>query len=398
MSAAASPRAAPAGAMLRRRAVGFLARLRDNGFTVGPAEASDMLRILAGSDLARVGDLRGALKALLCCRAADWHRFDALFDAHWLGHGMKRAALVQGQSPAARAAARPVPGAPPSGIPERLADQVERTDEAAGADARPGSSRRAGASAAESIADTDLRHLADPDDLARAHALAERLARRMRHRLNRRERVARKGRRLDLRATIHRSIASGGTPLALAFRRRRTKPLSITLLLDVSGSMDQYAAFFLRFMHGVLGHFVRADAFVFHTRLIHVAPALAERNPQKALDRLSLICQGWSGGTRIGACLASFNRHHAARVLGSRSVLVILSDGYDTGPPELLAREMAAAGRRTRRIVWLNPMAGWDGYSPKAAGMQAALPHIELFAPAHNLRSLEALEPYLARI
>ncbi len=383
--------------MLRRRAVGFLTRLRDNGFTVGPAEASDMLRILAGSDLARIGELRGALKALLCCRPADWHRFDALFDAHWLGRGMKRAALVQGQPPS-QAAPGLARGPAPSAISERLAAEVERTDAAGAADARPGSSRRAGASAAESIADTDLRHLTDPDDLARAHALAERLARRMRHRLNRRERLARQGRRLDLRATIHRSIARGGTPLSLAFRRRRTKPLSVTLLLDVSGSMDQYAAFFLRFMHGMLSHFVRADAFVFHTRLIHVAPALAERNPQKALDRLSLICQGWSGGTRIGDSLAAFNRHHAVRLLGSRSVLIVLSDGYDTGAPELLAREMAAAARRTRRIVWLNPMAGWDGYSPAAAGMRAALPHIELFAPAHNLRSLEALEPYLARI
>src|SRR3546814_14306691 len=114
--------------------------------------------------------------------------------------------------------------------------------------------------------------------------------------------------------------------------------------------MDQYAAFFLRFMHGGLSHFTRAEAFVFHTRLVHVAPALGERDPQKALDRLSLICQGWSGGTRIGDCLAEFNRHHAARVLGSRSVLILLSDGYDTGAPERLAREMAAIGRRTRPI------------------------------------------------
>ncbi len=392
--------AAPAaGAMLRRHAIAFLRLLRDNGFTIGPAESADMLRLIAASDLARAADLGVALKALLCCRLADWQRFDELFDAHWRGRGMRRAALVQGQPPQPVAAAkRMAPGRGPRGGPDGRADHAERVSDGAAADSLPGGDRRAGAAAAESLAERDLRHLNDPDDLARAHALAERLSRRMRHRLGRRERLARKGRRLDLRATIHRSISKGGTPLSLAFRRRRHKPLSITMLLDVSGSMDQYAAFFLRFMHGVLGHFARAEAFVFHTRLVHVAPALSERDPQKALDRLSLICQGWSGGTRIGDCLAEFNRHHAARVLGSRSVLIVLSDGYDTGTPERLAREMAAIGRRTRRIVWLNPMAGWEGYQPAAAGMQAALPHIDLFAPAHNLRSLWALEPYLARI
>jgi uncharacterized protein with von Willebrand factor type A (vWA) domain len=399
MSAAAVLSEAPAaGVMLRRRAIAFLRLLRLNGFVVGPAEAADTLRLLAASDLSRAGDLRESLKALLCCRSDDWRRFDALFEAHWLGHGMKRAALVQGTPPKATAGLQRLTQGPgPQGVPDGLADHVERIADGA-ADALPGHSRRAGASAVESVAETDLRHLSDPEDLARAHALAERLSRRMRHRLTRRERLARKGRRLDIRATIHRSISKGGTPVDLAFRRRRHKPLAITVLLDVSGSMDQYAAFFLRFMHGVLSHFRRAEAFVFHTRLIHVAPALRERNPQKALDRLSLIAQGWSGGTRIGECLAAFNRHHAARVLGSRSVLVILSDGYDTGAPEQLERELAAVAKRTRRIVWLNPMAGWQGYEPAAAGMQAAMPHVDLFAPAHNLRSLEALEPYLARI
>ena len=400
MSATASKMQAPeAGVMLRRRAIAFLRQLRLNGFTIGPAEAADALRLLAGADLSRAGDLRDSSKALLCCRREDWRRFDELFEAHWRGHGMKRAALVQGAPPKSTESLRRLTQGPgPQGVPDALADQAEHVDEASAADAHPGTSRRAGASTVENIADRDLRHLTDPADLARAHLLAERLSRRMRHRLHRRERLARRGRRLDLRATIHRSISRGGTPVSLAFRHRRHKPLAITLLLDVSGSMDQYAGFFLRFMHGALSHFRRAEAFVFHTRLVHVGPALRERNPQKALDRMSLVCQGWSGGTRIGDCLAEFNRHHAARVLGSRSVLVVLSDGYDTGAPERLEREMAAVARRTRRIVWLNPMAGWQGYEPAAAGMQAALPHVDLFAPAHNLRSLEALEPYLARI
>jgi uncharacterized protein with von Willebrand factor type A (vWA) domain len=230
------------------------------------------------------------------------------------------------------------------------------------------------------------------------HDLADRLARRMRHRLSRRERQRRKGRRLDLRRTIHRSIGRGGLPIDLAWRKRREKPLRLVVVLDASGSMSQYSAFFIRFIHGVLDRFREAEAFVFHTRLIHVSPALKERNATKAVERLSLIAQGWSGGTRIGESLANFNRHHAPRVVHGRSVVMIVSDGFDTGAPELLAREMAALRRRSKRIVWLNPMIGWQDYEPTAGGMRAALPYIDLFAPAHHLKSLEALEPYLAEV
>ena len=154
----------------------------------------------------------------------------------------------------------------------------------------------------------------------------------------------------------------------------------------------------MRFLKSILDSFREADAFVFHTRLVHIGPALGERNTERAIERLALMAQGWSGGTRIGESLATFNRSYAASVLNRRSVVVIVSDGYDTGPPEQLAAELAALRRRARRVVWLNPMLGWQGYQPVARGMAAALPHVDLFAPAHNLESLAALEPYLARL
>ena len=144
--------------------------------------------------------------------------------------------------------------------------------------------------------------------------------------------------------------------------------------------------------------FREADGFVFHTRLVHLGPALRERNTERAIERLALLAEGWAGGTRIGECLAAFNRHHAARVLNGRTVVVIVSDGYDTGPPEALAKEMARLKRRARRIVWLNPLLGWPGYEPSAGGMAAALPFVDLFAPAHNLPSLAALEQALVRL
>jgi uncharacterized protein with von Willebrand factor type A (vWA) domain len=159
-----------------------------------------------------------------------------------------------------------------------------------------------------------------------------------------------------------------------------------------------YTGVFLRFIHGVLDTFTEAEAFLFHTRLAHVSEAMKERDALRALDRLSVMAQGVGGGTAIGACLQTFNRWHAARVINSRSCVMIVSDGYETGDAALLGREMAALARRCRRIVWLNPMAGWEGYAPEAAGIRAALPHVDLYAPANTLKSLANLEPYLARL
>ncbi|GAB4374803.1 MAG: VWA domain-containing protein [Kiloniellaceae bacterium] len=386
-----------AGARLRGRLAGFLALLRDNGFLAGLEETQDCLRLAALMPLDRPSALRAGLRSLCCSRPEEWRRFDDLFDAFWLGAGMKRVTRVIGTPPPSGATRRLAEAGAPGGQ-LGAPDSVSREgDQGAGnpADRR---GRREGASTAEALSEADLRHVAAPEELAAVHELAERLARRMRHRLSRREKLKRRGRRLDLRRTIHRSIGRGGLPIDLAWRKRRDKPLRLVVILDASGSMSQYSAFFVRFIHGVLDRFREAEAFVFHTRLIHVSPALKERNAARAVERLSLIAQGWSGGTRIGESLAAFNKTYAARAVHGRSLVMIVSDGYDTGAPELLGREMAALRRRTRRIVWLNPMIGWEGYAPEAGGMKAALPHVDLFAPAHNLKSLEALEPYLERV
>ena len=280
--------------------------------------------------------------------------------------------------------------------PPAAPDHVERRDEG-DADAA-GKGRREGASRAEALSATDLRHIVDPEDVAEAHALAARLARTMRARLVRRHQVRRRGRRLDLRRTIHRNVSHGGTPVELVWRRRKIKPLRLVVLLDASGSMSLYTAFFVRFLHGVVDAFREAEAFVFHTRLAHVSPSLRDRDVARAVDRLALMAQGIGGGTRIGESLATFNRWHAARVINSRTAVMIVSDGYDTGEPERLGAEMQRLRRRCRRIIWLNPLLGWRDYSPAARGMQAALPYVDLFAPAHNLESLAALETYLAKV
>jgi len=384
--------------LARRRLAGFARTLRDNGFRVGLAETRDALRVLASPAALRPTTLKPALRALFCATHSDWERFDAIFEAFWRGQDMRQRQVLSGTPTASHAPARRLAEA---SVPQEalgLPDHVERRSGGDLENPADGRGRREGASRGENLTSTDLRHIVDPDDVAATQALAARLARVMRARLVRREHIRRRGRRVDLRRTIHRNVSHGGTLLDLAWRRRKIKPLRLVVLLDASGSMSLYTAFFVRFLHGVVDAFHEAEAFVFHTRLAHVSPSLRDRDVTRAVEKLSLMAQGIGGGTRIGDSLATFNRWHARRVINSRTAVMIVSDGYDTGEPGALAEEMRRLRRRCKKIVWLNPLIGWRDYAPEARGMRAALPYIDLFAPAHNLESLAALEPYLARI
>jgi uncharacterized protein with von Willebrand factor type A (vWA) domain len=385
------------GAPARLRLAEFASTLRQNGFKVGLAETADALSILSVALSERPSSLKPALRALFCATRSDWERFEEIFDAYWLGRGVRQVRTLAGVALDSRAPPRGLKNVGPQAGTLRLPDHVERrTDE--GESPGDGRGEREGASRFENLASVDLRHIVDPKDVLQTHALAERLARVMRVRLIRRARVRQHGRRLDLRRTIHKSVSHGGMPVELAWRRRKERPLRLVFLLDASGSMSLYTAFFVRFLHGVVDGFRESEAFVFHTRLAHVSASLRDRDVTRAVDRLSLMAQGIGGGTKIGESLATFNRWHARRVINSRTAVMIVSDGYDTGEPERLGEEMRRLRRRCRRIIWLNPLIGWRDYSPQARGMQAALPYVDLFAPAHNLESLAALEPYLARI
>ncbi len=315
---------------MRRNLSFFVRDLRAHGFVIGLAETRDALQVLSGPCAASAMRLRPALRALFCGGASDWARFDEIFDAFWLGRGVKSALRTTGAPKNAPPGLRSEPTDGEAGARRQQADHVQRGE---GEDeASAGQGRREGASRVEWLTQTDFRHLTRAEDLAAAHELAARLAKSMRARLTRRMRSQRSGSRLDLRKTIHKSIAFGGTPLELARRRRRDKPLRLVVLLDASGSMSLYSSLFLRFMHGVLACFHEADAFVFHTRLIHIAPALRDPDVQRAVDRLALLGQGVGGGTRIGESLAAFNHNHARRVIHSRTCVMIVSDGYRHRP------------------------------------------------------------------
>jgi uncharacterized protein with von Willebrand factor type A (vWA) domain len=376
----------------------FLRTLRDNGFAVGLHEGQDAASLMAAGYAARPGLLRSALKHLFSARKSDWERFDGLFDAFWLGKRVKSRSITMGSAkPSSSPSLKSLQDSKsqPAGG-EAATDQIPSIEDAPAQ--RGGEGRMEGASRADNLAEVDFRNMNDPDQIEQAHAVAARLAKTMRTRLTRRDLARRRGYRLDLRRTIHSNISHGGVPIDLVKRQRKPKPLRLVMLLDASGSMSMYTGVFLRFIHGVLDEFREAEAFLFHTRLAYVSDAMKEKDASRALDRLSILAQGAGGGTRIGESLQTFNRWHAARVLHSRSCVMIVSDGYETGDAKLLGREMAALAKRCRRIVWLNPMAAWQGYAPEAAGIKAALPHIDLYAPANTLDSLTALEPYLAKL
>jgi uncharacterized protein with von Willebrand factor type A (vWA) domain len=361
------------------RLAGFAGFLRANGYAAG---GGDSVQVLQTAQLVGVLDpqvLRWSLQALLCGRCDEWLRFPALFDAWFLPPD-------KWQRPERRAA-------------DEGSFAGDRPEGPAGADdAVPDADAlhpRRAASHQEVLSSTDFRALGEREHALDIEALMRRFARRLRHLRLRREARRRQGRRLDLRATIRASVASGGTPFRLAWRdRRRVRP-RLVLLIDVSRSMAPYSFFYLRLARALGAELQDVHCYIFHTRVTAVTQALRDPDPWRAQERLHLIAQGWAGGTRIGESLAQFNAEHAPRIVHARTAVIVMSDGYDTGEPALLSEALGRLARRARRIVWFNPLCSRPGYSPVSLGMQAAMPHLDLLAPGADLASIAAVLPQL---
>jgi uncharacterized protein with von Willebrand factor type A (vWA) domain len=365
--------ASPLEALAAQRLSGFCGFLRANGFAVGGGDVQQVLRSAERVGVLDAQVLRWSLQALLCGRCDEWRRFGELFDAWFLPPN-------RWSAPQQRAV-QPGGGASHQGAAAAAGDSAPR--------------QRSAASAQELLARTDFAALSQREHALDLEALMRRLARRLRRIRIRRQARARHGRRLDLPATIRRSVASGGTPFQLAWQDdRRVRP-RLVLLLDVSRSMAAYSFFYLRLARALSAELADVHSFIFHTRVTGVTTALRDPDPWRAQECLHLLAQGWGGGTRIGESLAQFNREHAPRLVHSRTAVLILSDGYDTGDPALLAAALARLHRRARRIVWLNPLCSRPGYAPVSQGMQAALPHLDLLAPGGSLASIEAVLPQL---
>ena len=236
-----------------------------------------------------------------------------------------------------------------------------------------------------------------PGELRDAERLVDELRPRLEMRRSRRHGLHRHGRRLAARQMFRRNLQSGGDLAEWLWRRPLLRPRSMTIICDVSGSMERHARLLIRFamaLRRVAG--VRTEAFVFGTHLTRVTRELAGRDPDAGLARVSAAVSDWSGGTRIGESLRTFNRDWARRVLRSSGVVIIVSDGWDRGDPALVRREMARLQRSCHRLIWLDPLFGPDVYQPLAGGMKAAYPFIDDLVAVNDLASLQQLGDLLA--
>jgi uncharacterized protein with von Willebrand factor type A (vWA) domain len=201
----------------------------------------------------------------------------------------------------------------------------------------------------------------------------------------------------DVRRTVRRALRTGGEPVTRAYLAPSQRPRRVVLLCDVSGSMEPYARALLRFLHAAVAGGRRVEAFALGTRLTRLTRELAWRDPDAALTRAARAVPDWSGGTRLGEGLRAFNDQWGTQGMARGAIVVVLSDGWDRGDPELLAAEMARLGRVAHRVIWVNPLKASPGYAPLAQGMAAALPHVDAFVEGHSLLALEGLARELAR-
>lgn len=368
------------GALLTRRLVELAAALRRRGMRVGPGELATAACALEAVDAGDRTSAFLALRAVLCAGPADLHRFALAFAEVY---GVAQDEVDAGPIDLGGAAALALPRV-------SLPDQAPSERPVAQEVPVP-----AAYSDVELLHDQDFSQYTDAERAA-ARAVLRELARRGPQRLGRRTRPDRRGREpgMDVPRTLRAALRTGGEPLHVTRRTRVPTARQLVLLLDVSGSMAPYARVLLQYAQAAVVARSRVEVFAFGTRLTRLTLELRDRDPDAALARAAEAVVDWSGGTRIGASIAQLNREHGRR-LGRGAVVVILSDGWDRGEPELLAAEMARLRRSAHRVIWLNPLKASPGYAPLARGMAAALPFTDHFLPGHSLRSIAELAALL---
>jgi uncharacterized protein len=370
----------------------FSRRLRDRGVATATDSSIDAVRALAAIDPTDKRDVYLAFRAIFAQRRNDLAVFDALFEDWWAS------AYAVANAPTARSAT-PTPNPPviaPGDEPKggsvtTLTRWASSRDDTDGDESIP----LAAPSTRHATTTKDFRSYGS-DDLAALEQVAATIVKRLRSRRSRRWRQARRGARLDPRRIVRLALATGGDPIRLARRQRALRRTKLVVLCDVSGSMDLYSRFLLQVLYALQHAFARVETFAFSTRVLRISDSLARESYREALRALeSVAAGGWSGGTKIGESIESV-RVGWPRLFDRRTALIILSDGWDTGDPAILGSALSNLRRRVGRIIWLNPLLGSPSYEPLTRGMQAALPHVHVFAPAHDLASLERLAAHLS--
>lgn len=369
--------------------VRFCRALRENGIAVTPAEAVTAVRSLRLIDLDDPQEAFFSLRSVLTSRVDDYPTFAKLFDEFWRGlnHCERPTKNIERESRPGMQ--RPIRAQSPDRARNRLPFSVENWASSA---EEPEPVNVPSMSNIETGAGKDFGRFG-ADELREIARMAKRIVRKLATRPSRRWEPVRRGSRVDLRRSLRQSLSTGGELAELSFKRRKRKKTRLVVICDVSGSMDLYSRLLLQFSYALQNSLARVETFVFSTSLERITRQLKDKSYERALDSLSGT-RGWSGGTLIGPSLSAFNSVWS-HLVDRRTIVIILSDGWDTGEPEELAAALATLKRRAGRLIWLNPLLGSANYRPLTRGIQAALPHVDVFAPLHNMQSLRALERHL---
>jgi uncharacterized protein with von Willebrand factor type A (vWA) domain len=393
------------GDLILARIIDFTRLLWELGFDIGPGRVVELAESLSLINIASQDELYTLLKVSLVSKHEQQIIFDLAFAYFWRSPNANAAPHLEAQLEAAaqrRSLAMPEHRRQESD--QRVArsalepDQLQRHPASRLNDARKPRPREDDDdiersetwSSDEVLRRKDFEQFSY-EELQEARELIAKMRWRLGERRTRRLRSSRHGRQLDLRQTLRRSLRTDGEPIILARRRPRMKPRPLIILCDISGSMALYSRLLLHFVHTVSNGLQNVETFLFGTRLTRITRYLARRDVDDAIAHVTRNVQDWSGGTRIGDSLRTFNRQWLRRVLGRGAVVLIISDGWDRGDVTVLAEEMARLHRNCHRLIWLNPLLGHEDYRPVTAGMRAALPYIDAFLPANNLDSLFAL-------
>ena len=360
----------------------FCRSLRKKGLLVSPSETADALQSLGLLDVMDREQVYWAFRTILVSRVHEVPVFDECFRRFWTLHG------PPDTSPS-----------PPNTDQTDQIDGTRRFNRRVGMSSGEGETDesqpqavqifRTGASSVEVVARRDLTAL-NGDDLQEVSQIAARLARALPSRPGRRRRHHKRKGFPDLRSALRVNLSNGGDIITLPRRRRVRRVPRLLVMLDVSGSMDRYAGLLLQLVYALGQRAGRVETFVFSTSLTRVTRELRAPSFHEAVSRISYLVYHWSGGTRIGECLSALNREYA-NILDRNTSVLILSDGWETGDAEHLARELALLKRQVRRLIWLNPLLGTPDYEPLTLGLQAARPYVDIFASALDLAHLKRL-------
>ena len=373
------------------RVISFAAFLKGRGFRVFQSSIQDALKGLLVIGLVNRTDFYLCLRSTLCSTDLEWTQFETLFELFW---GQEDQVTHENENEQ-----QPTPDVRDRGEEaECLKEtQIDESNDDTPSDDREWLEGVAYSPVVSLVETKDLGHFNQADVQVAKLALKKIMAP-FKVDTSRRSRRSRKTGGMDFQRIIRKSLETGGIPFELFFKREKLRLKRLVILADVSGSMDRYAQFVMPFLLGLRGIGSRAEVFVFSTSLTSITFSVRHMSFEKVISHIVREVPDWSGGTRIGFSLRQFNEVHGRRLLSQRTVVVVLSDGWDLGAKVLLKKEMAHLSRNCHKVIWLNPLAADPDYEPLCRGMNIALPYVDHFMAADSLQSLKRVGRLLSRV